>query len=140
MSHSDVGSDPVLDSLADSTRERLRVVTQRTRFVLLMNIIGHPAQLPSLAELEHVNPSKARSTLVEHLEELIETGVVERVEHPPNKAENDIPHVFYGVTAEGRRFLETHRLLEAEKTLQDYYEAVAKPADIARYEAAPRPD
>lgn len=122
------------------TRSMLHTITQETRFTLLQNIIAHPHQMPSLAELEHINPSKARTTIVEHLEELIGAGVVERVEYEPNKSENDIPHVFYGLTDEGRQLLEEHRLFRAEDTLQQIYEQTNKPEKIRRYEDAPRPD
>lgn len=134
----DAGATP--EAADEQTRERLRVITQETRFVLLQNIIGHPHQLPSLAELEHVNPSKARSTIVEHLEELIEAGIVERVEYEPNKSENDLPHVFFGLTEEGEDFLEAHRLFRAKETLRHFYDAVTKPEEIERYETAPRPE
>ena len=37
----------------DRVRERLNVVTQETRFSLVQDILGHPAQLPTLKELDY---------------------------------------------------------------------------------------
>lgn len=139
MSQPGAEPGPPADPVDEQTRRRLAVISQKTRFVLLQNIIGHPDGLPSLAELEHVNPSKARSTLVEHLEALIDAGIVERIEYEPNRSENDLPHVFYGLTEDGRSFLEAHRLLRAEDSLRHFYDAVTKPEEIQRYENAPRP-
>ena len=45
----------------DRVRERLNVVTQETRFSLVQDILGHPAQLPTLKELDYVNPSKSQT-------------------------------------------------------------------------------
>lgn len=45
----------------------------------------------------------------------------------------------YGVTDEGRAFLDRHGMLRAEETLHEAYEAVEKPTKIAEYENAPRP-
>jgi hypothetical protein len=48
--------------------------------------------------------------------------------------------MFYGLSAEGRRFLEEHKLLRAEETLREVYDRIEKSAEIERYETAPRPD
>jgi len=124
----------------DRERERLNVVTQETRFALLQDVLGHPEGLPTLRELDYVNPSKSDSTIRGHLSALQEVGVVERVELPPERRSRDRPHVFYGLTDDGREFLDRHGLLRAEDTLRETYAAVEKTDEIARYEAAPRPE
>jgi DNA-binding PadR family transcriptional regulator len=49
--------------------------------------------------------------------------------------------IFYGLTEEGREFLEDHNLLAAEETLQQIYETISdKPEKMVKYENAPRPD
>ena len=63
-----------------------------------------------------------------------------KVELPENRRQNDLPYAFYGTSEEGRRFLEEHELLGAEATLRGIYDRVEKPAEIERYESAPRPD
>lgn len=37
-------------------RELVHFVTQQTRFALVHNILQHPKQLPSMYELEQLNP------------------------------------------------------------------------------------
>jgi len=124
----------------DRERERLRVVTQETRFALLQDVLGHPRELPTLKELDYVNPSKSDSTIRGHLDALVEAGVVERVELQSERRRRDLPHVFYGITAEGREFLDRHGLLRASETLREVYDAVERTDEIQRYEDAPRPE
>lgn len=124
----------------DRVRRQLNVVTQETRFSIIQDILGHPAQLPTLKELNHVNPSKSQTTLRQHLERLIDAGIVEAVTLPRDQRQNDLPYTFYGISEDGRRFLEGHKLLRAEDTLRSVYERVEKSDEILRYENAPRPD
>lgn len=44
------------------SRELVHFVTQQTRFALLNNILQHPKQLPSMYELEELNPSVSEAT------------------------------------------------------------------------------
>lgn len=121
-------------------RRRLDVVTQETRFALLQDLLGHPEGLPSLKELDYVNPSKSRSTIHGHLQTLIEAGVVEAATLSDDRRSRDLPYTFYGVTEAGREFLDRHDLLRAEETLREIYDRVEKTEEIERYERAPRPD
>jgi hypothetical protein len=66
----------------ESVRERLNVVTQETRFSLLQDILGHPSELPTLKELDYVNPSKSQTTIRQHLQQLVDAGIVEEVLYP----------------------------------------------------------
>lgn len=124
----------------DSVRERLNVVTQETRFSLLQDVLGHPAGLPTLKELDYVNPSKSRTTIRQHLRKLVDAGVLEEASLPKDRRRNDLPYKFYGVSDSGRRFLEEHKLLRAEETLRRIYDRVEKTDEIERYEDAPRPE
>ncbi|WP_254546952.1 helix-turn-helix domain-containing protein [Halomarina pelagica] len=121
-------------------RERLHLVTQETRFSLIQDILGHPAQLPTLKELDYVNPSKSRTTIRQHLQRLVDAGIVEEAVLPRDRRRNDLPYTFYGLSEEGRRFLEAHKLLRAEETLRAIYAKVEKTDAVRRYEDAPRPD
>ena len=124
----------------DSVRERLNVVTQETRFALLQDILGHPSELPTLKELDYVNPSKSQTTIRQHLQQLVDAGVVEEVLLPEDRRQNDLPYKFYGISESGRQFLEEHKLLRAQGTLKEIYDRVEKTDDIKRYETAPRPE
>lgn len=124
----------------ESVRERLNVVTQETRFALLQDILGHPSGLPTLKELDYVNPSKSQTTIRQHLQQLVDAGIVEEVFLPEDRRQNDLPYKFYGISESGRQFLEEHDLLRAQDTLREIYDRVEKTDDIRRYETAPRPE
>jgi len=124
----------------DTVRERLNVVTQETRFSLIQDILGHPAQLPTLKELDYVNPDKSQTTIRQHLQKLVTEGIVEEVALPKDQRQNDLPYKFYGLSEEGREFLDEHGLLRAEETLGEIYSTIEKTETIQRYETAPRPD
>ena len=124
----------------ESVRERLNVVTQETRFVLLQDILGHPSELPTLKELDYVNPSKSQTTIRQHLQQLVDAGIVEEVLLPEDRRQNDLPYKFYGISEGGRQFLAEHKLLRAQDTLREIYDRVEKTDDIKRYETAPRPE
>ena len=124
----------------DTVRVRLNLVTQETRFSLVQDILGHPSGLPTLKELNYANPNRSQTTIRQHLQQLVEAGIVEQVELPEDRQQNDLPYTFYGLSEEGRRFLEEHKLLRAEETLQEIYDRVEKTADVERYESAPRPE
>ncbi|MFB6295668.1 MAG: helix-turn-helix domain-containing protein [Halobacteriales archaeon] len=124
----------------ESVRKRLAVVTQETRFSLLQDILGHPSGLPTLKELDYVNPGKSRTTIRQHLDRLVEAGIVEEAFLPEDRRRNDLPYKFYGLSEGGRTFLEEHKLLRAEDTLGEIYDRVEKTDEIRRYESAPRPE
>jgi len=123
------------------SRELLHFVTQQTRFALVSNILQHPEQLPSMYELEELNPSVSEATVYKHIQKLIDAGVVKEVALDEAERRQGYPWKFYGLTDEGRAFLEAHNLLAAEETLQQIYETISdKPEKMVRYENAPRPD
>jgi DNA-binding HxlR family transcriptional regulator len=95
--------------------------------------------LPTLKELDYVNPSRSQTTIRQHLQRLVEAGIVEKVELPEDRRQNDLPYTIYGISEEVRRFLEEHKLLRAQGTLRVIYDRVEKTAEIGRYESAPRP-
>lgn len=143
MSHDATHPGPSTDVERGTTerrRERLNTITQETRFVLIQNILSHPEQLPSLKELNYLNPSKSKSTIREHLERLIETGVVAERTLPEDERSRDLPWRFYGLTEEGRDLLGQFDLLGAEETLGELYERLETTAEIDKYANAPRPD
>ena len=63
---------------SDTTpRELVHFITQQTRFWLLSDILAHPQQLPSMYELEELNPSVSDATVYKHIQKLIDAGIVE---------------------------------------------------------------
>lgn len=128
-----------IDSTVETQRQRLNTITQETRFVLIQNILSHSKQLPSLKELSYVNPSKSQSTIREHLEILIEEGIVEERVLPDDRRQRDLPWRFYELTEEGRALLSEAGLLRAEATLQDMYTRLDTTPEIDKYAQAPRP-
>lgn len=127
------------DNPIESQRQRLNTITQEMRFVLIQNILAHPKELPTLDELDYVNPSKSKSTIREHLEQLIEVGVVAERTLPEDQRKRDLPWRFYGLTDDGRELLEQFDLRGAEGTLQEMYERLETTDKIEKYAQAPRP-
>ncbi|ESP86802.1 helix-turn-helix transcriptional regulator [Candidatus Halobonum tyrrellensis] len=122
-------------------RELVHFVTQQTRFTLIANILQHPDQLPSMYELEQLNPAVSEATVYKHIQKLIDAGIVSEVTLPEGERRQGYPWKFYRLTDEGRTFLEDHNLLAAEETLQRIYETIDdKPEKMLKYETAPRPE
>ncbi|ARS88799.1 helix-turn-helix transcriptional regulator [Natrarchaeobaculum aegyptiacum] len=123
------------------TRELLHFLTQETRFSLLANVLGHPEGMPSMYELEQLNPSVSEATVYKHVQKLVDAGVLEAVTLPEEQRQQGYPWKFYRASDEGREFLERHNLLAAEETLEALYGTIEdKPEKMVRYENAPRPD
>ena len=122
------------------SRELVHFVTQQTRFSLINNILQHPDQLPSMYELEELNPSVSDATVYKHIQKLIDAGIVKEVALDADERRQGYPWKFYGLTTEAREFLDDHNLLAAEETLQQIYETITdKPEKMVKYENAPRP-
>ena len=83
-------------------RELVHFVTQQTRFTLLTNILQHPRQLPSMYELEQLNPSVSDATVYKHIQKLIEAGIVKEVSLSGDQRRQGYPWKFYALTDEGR--------------------------------------
>jgi DNA-binding MarR family transcriptional regulator len=132
----DLGTAEGMDS-----RELVHFVTQQTRFALINSIRQHPEKLPSMYELEALNPSVSDATVYKHIQKLIDAGIVEEVALDSDQRRQGYPWKFYGLTEQGRAFLDEHNLLATEETLQQIYDTIAdKPEKMLKYENAPRPD
>jgi DNA-binding PadR family transcriptional regulator len=122
-------------------RELVHFVTQQTRFVLINNIPQHPDQLPSMYELEELNPSVSDATVYKHIQKLIDKGIVKEVTLDDDQRRQGYPRKFHALTEEGREFLDDRNLLAAEDTLQQIYDTITdKPEKMVKYENAPRPE
>jgi DNA-binding transcriptional ArsR family regulator len=114
--------DDILGNGESTTpRELIHFVTQQTRFALINNILQHPEQLPSMYELEELNSSVSDATVYNHIQKLSDAGIVKEVVLGDDQRRQGYPWKFYGLTDEGREFLEEHNLLAAEETLQQIY-------------------
>ena len=121
--------------------ELVHFITQQTRFSLLSDILAHPQKLPSMYELEKLNPSVSDATVYKHIQKLIDEGIVKEVALDDDQRRQGYPWKFYGLTEAGREFLNEHNLLAAEETLQQIYDTIAdQPEKMVTYENAPRPD
>jgi predicted transcriptional regulator len=130
-------------SVGDNTtsRELVHFITGQTRFSLISDILAHPQQLPSMYELGDLNPSVSDATVYKNIQKLIDANVVKEVTLDDHQRQQGHPWKFYGLTEEGREFLEDHNLIAAEETLQQIYETISdKPEKMVKYENAPRPD
>jgi len=123
------------------SRELVHFVTQQTRFALINNILQHPEQLPSMYELEELNPSVSDATVYKHIQKLIDAGIIKEVVLKDGQRRQGYPWKFYTLTDDGRAFLKEHNLLAAEETLQQIYDTISdKPEKMVKYENAPRPE
>jgi DNA-binding MarR family transcriptional regulator len=131
-----------LDDEGDTTLcERVHFITQQTRLSIIADILAHPQQLPSMYELKELNPNVSNATVYKHVQKLIDVGIVSEITIDDDQRREGSPWKFYGLTEEGREFLEKHNLLAAEDTLQQIYDTISdKPEKMIKYENAPRPD
>jgi len=67
-------------------------------------------------------------------------NIVAKVELDSDHRQRHLPHVFYGLTEEGREDLEAIGVLEAERILQETTVRTDIPVDVHEYMTAPRPD
>jgi DNA-binding transcriptional ArsR family regulator len=117
----------------------LEAVTQDSRANLISDMVGHPDGMPSMAELEYMNPSLTRSTITGHLDVLKEAGVVATAEFPTGQRPGrDLPYKFYYITEQARDLFDRSNIFE-KGIWQDTYAQVKKTEDIERYEEVTRP-
>lgn len=118
--------------------ELVRLCTQGTRHALLIDMAAHPEQMPSFEELNRANPDRSKSTLSEHLEKLVEHGVVDKFVVPPGQRNRKSSHHFFSISKDGIVFLGHHQLLPDIPKLQAQYDNIDKPDEIEKLEAYPR--
>jgi len=122
------------------SRELVHFVTQQTRFALINNILQHPNSSPRCTSSRSSTPSVSEATVYKHIQKLIDAGIVKEVALDDDQRRQGYPWKFYGLTEEGRTFLDEHNLA-AEETLQQIYETISdKPEKMVKYENSPRPD
>lgn len=121
-------------------REMMELLSQETRYAIIVAILGHPAHLPSSSELEYIVQDKSDTTIRNHLETLIEEDVVNPYVEEENKSTREFPSKFFGFTENGVQYLDEFGYLNALPMFMALYEKTFKPPQIERHESAPRPD
>ena len=127
---------------ADPFAEQQRLfelLSQDTRQLIVQELLGHPAHLMSLAELEYMT-GKNRATIKDHLDTLHEADIIARYTSEPNKETLGLPAQFYGFTERGVEILHDYKYLRGVPVARALYENTRKTEKIQRHEAAPRPD
>ena len=123
----------------ETQRELHAVFAQETRHRIIQTILGHPASLPSLAELAYYS-QKSESAVLDQLAELEEFGLVATYELEASQRKRNVPGTFYGFTERGVLLLDRFEYLRGAAMLQAVHEQTAKTERIRRHEHAPRPE
>lgn len=127
---------------ADPFAEQQRLfelLSQGTRQLIVQELLGHPAHLISLAELEYMT-GKNRATIKDHLDTLREADIIARYTSEPNKENRGLPEQFYGFTERGVEILHDYKYLRGVPVARALYENTRKTEKVERHKAAPRPD
>ena len=100
MSETDTGA---ADAGPFAEQQRLfKLLSQDTRHLIIQELLGHPAHLMSLAELEYMT-GKSQAAIKDQLETLIDAGLLARYTYEPSEGKRDLPAQFYGFTERGGR-------------------------------------
>ena len=117
----------------------LQKATDKKRADLLADIVGHPKGMPSVEELDYMNPPLSDDAIRRHLNTLAEVGVVREREFETGERLRDYPYKFYELTDAARDLFDRNGLFP-EAAWQRQYQAVEKTARIREIEEMPRPD
>ncbi|ELY62599.1 helix-turn-helix domain-containing protein [Natronococcus jeotgali] len=113
-------------------------LAEESRRDIVADIVAHPEGLPSMKELEFTT-GLHRTTIHQHLEALIDGGIVEPVEIPPGQRTKGQPSKFYAISDTARQIFDQNNVF-IEDHWKEIYDRVEKPEEIQEAEAAPRPD
>lgn len=134
---SETAADGFEDPFAEQQRVR-ELLSQETRHLVLQFILGHPAHLVSLAELDYMIP-KNEAAILDQLETLREADILDVYRHEPNVSTRDLPSKFWGPTERGVEILYEHNFLRGVPIARAVYEETRKSERVKRHETAPRP-
>jgi hypothetical protein len=137
MSETHAGAD---ETGPFAEQQRLfKLLSQDTRHLIIQEILGHPAHLMSLAELEYMI-GKSQAAIKDQLETLIDAGILSCYRHDPSEGVRDLPSQFYGFTECGVEILHDYKYLRGLPIARALYENTRKTEKIERHESAPRPE
>lgn len=138
VTNSSHGAQSTTDNQFDSWRA-LQKTTDKKRADILSDIIGHPKGMPSVEELDYMNPPLSDDAIRRHLHTLENVGVVREHEFEPGKRLRDFPYKFYSLTEEARELFDRNGLFP-EEAWQRQYRSVEKTSRIQEIEEMPRPN
>lgn len=116
-----------------------KLLSQDTRHLIIQELLGHPAHLMSLAELEYMT-GKSQAAIKDQLETLIEAGILARYTYDPSEDKRDLPSQFYSFTERGVEVLHDYKYLRGLPVARALYDSTRKTEKIERHESAPRPE
>jgi predicted transcriptional regulator len=134
---SDTHPEGFEDPFAEQQRMRV-LLSQETRHLIIQLILGHPAHLVSLAELDYMIP-KNEAAILDQLETLQEAGILDVYVHEPNASTRNLPSKFWGPTERGVEILYEHNFLRGVPIARAVYEETQKSERVMRHENASRP-
>ncbi|MEZ3116059.1 hypothetical protein RYH80_09050 [Halobaculum sp. MBLA0147] len=127
------------DGPFEEQRRVYDLLSQETRHLILQTVLGHPTNLPSLGELDHLIP-KSTGAIDDQLDRLAEADVLACYTYEPNADSRDLPSQFYGPTGRGVEILAEYNYLRGLPVARAVYRNTRKPDRIERHESAPRPE
>jgi len=133
------GTDPDPDDGEFDTWRALQAATDKKRADIIADIVGHPEGMPSVEELDYMNPPLSDDAIRRHLKTLMAVGVVREHEFPPGERLRDYPYKFYALTAEARDLFDRNDLFP-EAAWNRQYQSVEKTTRVRDVETMPRPD
>jgi len=86
---SDTAPEGFEDPFAEQRRIR-EAASQETRHLIIQLILGHPAHLVSLAELDYMIP-KNEAAILDQLERLRKADILDVYVHEPNASTRNLP-------------------------------------------------
>lgn len=113
-------------------------VTDTKRSHIIADIVGHPEGLPSVEELDYMNPPLSDDAIRRHLNKLEEVDVVRKRELPVGKRVREFPYKFYEITEEARELFDENGWFP-EEAWKRQYQSVKKTDRIKAIEEMPRP-
>lgn len=117
----------------------LQLTTDPKRSNIIADIVGHPAGMISVEELDYLNPNLSDDAIRRHLHKLMSVGVVEEYSFEPGDRMRDFPYKFYAVSDHARELFDRNNLFP-EEAWRRQYRAVKKTPRIREVESMPRPD
>ncbi|WP_458190476.1 ArsR family transcriptional regulator [Haladaptatus sp. NG-WS-4] len=122
----------------EEQRRIFELLSQETRHLILQTILGHPAHLASLDELEYMIP-KSKAAISDQVDNLVEAGILDLYPYEPSEDKRDLPSKFYGPTERGIEILYEYNYLRGVPVARSLHKNTRKSEKIKRHENAPRP-
>jgi DNA-binding HxlR family transcriptional regulator len=134
----DAGAPADPDGEFDAWRA-LQKATDEKRAAILADVVGHPKGMPSVEELDYMNPPLSEDAIRRHLKALAGVGVVRERTFPPGERLREYPYKFYELTEAARDLFDRNGLFP-EEAWRRQYRSVEKTARVRDLEAMPRPE